>query len=84
VHKLHIVQLVPLPPNCLCFSKIHNGLSFSYRFTQVVLEKRPLNGCYQQFNLKVMWLFLDMLALFVVEGVLDMETKQVVTKRRIR
>ena len=32
-------------PVISCFSKIQNGLSFWYRPTQVVLEKRPLNGC---------------------------------------
>ena len=32
-------------PIISCFSKIQNGLSFWYRPTQVVLEKRPLNVC---------------------------------------
>jgi len=32
---LHMVQLMPLPPVISCSS----------RLTQVVLEKRPLNGC---------------------------------------
>ena len=32
-------------PVISCFSKIQNGLSFWYRPTQVVLEKRPLNDC---------------------------------------
>ena len=32
-------------PISSCFSKIQNGLSFCYRPTLVVLEKRPLNGC---------------------------------------
>jgi len=42
-NDLHIVQLMLLPP---ChFSKIQNGLFFWYRPTQVVLYKRPLNGC---------------------------------------
>ena len=45
VNDLHMVQLMPLPPHHLCFSKIQNGLSFWYRPTQVVLEKRPLNDC---------------------------------------
>ena len=40
---LHMVQLMPLPPNHLCFSKIQNSLSFWYRPTQVVLEKRLLD-----------------------------------------
>ena len=44
-NDLHMVQLMPLPPHHLCFSKIQNGLSFWYRPTQVVLEKRPLNDC---------------------------------------
>ena len=44
-NDLHMVQLMPLPPNISCSSKIENGLPFWCRFTQVVLEKRPLNGC---------------------------------------
>ena len=44
-NDLHMVQLMPLPPDHLCFSKIQNGLSFWYRLTWVVLEKRQLNDC---------------------------------------
>ena len=44
-NDLHMVWLMPLPSRRLCFSKIQNGLSFWYRPTQVVLEKRPLNDC---------------------------------------
>jgi len=32
-------------PITYCFSKIQNGLPFWCRLTQIVLEKRPLNGC---------------------------------------
>jgi len=32
-------------PVISCSSKIHNGLPFWYRLTEVVLEKRPLNKC---------------------------------------
>jgi len=32
-------------PIIICSSKIHNGLPFWCRLTQVVLEKRPLNKC---------------------------------------
>ena len=32
-------------PIISCSSKIQNGLPFRCRLTQVVLEKRPLNGC---------------------------------------
>jgi len=32
-------------PIISCCSKIQNGLPFWCRLTQVVLEKRPLNGC---------------------------------------
>ena len=42
-NDLHMVQLMPLPPQFLCFSKIQNCLSFWYRLTLVVLEKRPFN-----------------------------------------
>ena len=44
-NDLHMVQLIPMPPHHLCFSKFQNGLSFWYRSTHVVLEKRPLNDC---------------------------------------
>jgi len=39
-----MVYLMPLPPIISSFSKIHNGLQFLCWLTQVVLEKRPLNG----------------------------------------
>ena len=47
---LHMAQLMPLPLTVSCSSKIQIDLSrlilpFWYRLTQVVLEKRPLNGC---------------------------------------
>jgi len=40
-----MVQLMALPPLISCSSKIQNGLPFWCRLTQVVLEKRLLNGC---------------------------------------
>ena len=40
-NDLHMVQLMPLPPHHLCFSRIQNGVSW-YRLTQVVLEKGRL------------------------------------------
>jgi len=45
---LHTAQLMSLPLTVSCFSKIQIGFTFLvqwYRLTQVVLEKRPLNGC---------------------------------------
>ena len=36
---LHMVQLIPLLPNPLYFSKTQNGLSFWCQLTQVVLEE---------------------------------------------
>jgi len=45
VNDLHMVQLMALPPLISCSSKIQNGLPFWCRLTQVVLEKRLLNGC---------------------------------------
>ena len=45
---LHIVQLMtlhPKTPSSLASFKSRQVLSFRYRLTQVVLEKRPLNGC---------------------------------------
>jgi len=44
---LHMVQLMPLPsqtPSPLASFKSRLVLPFPYRLTQVVLEKRPLNG----------------------------------------
>jgi len=45
---LHMVQLMPLhpqTPSYLVSFKSKLVLLFCYRLTQVVLEKRPLNGC---------------------------------------
>ena len=45
---LHMVQLMPLHPltlSSLASFKCRLVLPFWYRLTQVVLEKRPLNGC---------------------------------------
>ena len=45
---LHMVRLMPLPsqtPLSLASFKPRLILLFWYRHTQVVLEKRPLNGC---------------------------------------
>jgi len=45
---LHMVQLMPLPPQTplsLASIKSRLVLPFWYRLTQVVQEKRPLNGC---------------------------------------
>jgi len=44
-NDLYMVQLMPLHPIISCSSKIQNGLPFWCRLIQVVLEKRPLNGC---------------------------------------
>ena len=38
-NDLHMVQLMPLPPHHLCFSKIQNGLAFWYWLIWVVLDK---------------------------------------------
>ena len=43
-----LVQLMPLPsnsPSSLASFKSRLVLPFWYQLTQVVLEKRPLNGC---------------------------------------
>jgi len=42
---LHMAQLMPLPLTVSCFSEIQIGLPFWYRFTRVVPDKGPLNGC---------------------------------------
>ena len=45
---LHMVRLMPLhlkTPSSLASFKSRLVLPFWYRLTQVVLEKRPLNGC---------------------------------------
>ena len=43
-NDMHMVLLMSLPI-ISCFIKIQNGLPFWCQLTQVVLEKRPLNGC---------------------------------------
>jgi len=45
VADLHMSQLMPLPLNFFCFSKIQIGLPFWYRLTRVVPDKGPLNWC---------------------------------------
>jgi len=50
---LHVVQLMPLHPNTpssLASFKSRLVLPFWYRLTQVVLEKRPLDGCCSSSN----------------------------------
>jgi len=45
---LHMVQLMPLhpkTPSSLASFKSRLVLPFWYQLTQVVLERRPLNGC---------------------------------------
>jgi len=43
---LHMVQPMPVPsPSFLASFKSRLVLPFLYQLTQVVLEKRPLNGC---------------------------------------
>ena len=42
---LHMVQLIPLPLNVSCSSKIQIGLPFWYRLTRIVPDKGPLNVC---------------------------------------
>jgi len=39
------VEIALLEGTISCFIKVHNGLPFWCRLTQVVLERRPLNGC---------------------------------------
>jgi len=43
--NLHMAQLMPLPLNVSCFSKIQIGFAFWYRLTRVVPDKGPLDGC---------------------------------------
>jgi len=44
-NDLHMIQLMPLPPIISCLLKSRMFQLFWYLFTQVVLEKRPLNQC---------------------------------------
>ena len=44
-NSLHMVQLMPLSPHHLCFSRIQNGLSFWYRLTWIVPNKGSYSGC---------------------------------------
>ena len=57
---LHMVQLMPLypkSPSSLASFKSRLVLLFWYRLTQVVLEKRPLNGCVHVFSAhECLWL----------------------------
>ena len=58
---LHMVQLMALPsqtPSSLASFKSRLVLPFWYRLTQVVLVKRPLNGCSS--SVVVRWDFLSM------------------------
>ena len=56
-HCLHMVQLMPMhpkTPSFLASSKRRLVLPFSYRLIQVVLEKKPLNGCHGSYVINVM------------------------------
>ena len=44
-YNLHMVRLMTLPPRCLCFRKIQNGLSFWYHLPWFSWKKRLLNDC---------------------------------------
>ena len=44
-NDLHMVQLMPWPPRHLLLQQNPEWFILLYRPTQVVLEKRPLNGC---------------------------------------
>jgi len=53
---LHMVRLMPLYPNTpssLASFKSRLVLPFWYRLTQVVLEKRPLDGCSSSSSLRL-------------------------------
>jgi len=45
-----MVRMMPLPPIISRFTKIQIGLTFLCRLTQVVMEKRALNGCFCNFT----------------------------------
>jgi len=60
-HCLHMVQLMPLhteTPSYLASFKFRLVLSFWYRLTQVVLEKRALNGCRSSMKNELLYLTL--------------------------
>jgi len=44
-NDLHMVQLMPLPPHHLLLQQNPEWFTILVRVTQVVLEKRLLNGC---------------------------------------
>jgi len=52
-NDLHMVQPMPPPPIASYSSKIQNGLPFWCQLTEVVLEKRPLNGCSSSFQVNL-------------------------------
>jgi len=49
---LHMVQLMPLPPHHLLLQLNPEWFTFLV-LTQVVLEKRPLNGCSSSLTLRL-------------------------------
>jgi len=52
-NDLHMVQPMPPSPIISYSSKIQNGLPFWCRLTEVVLEKRRLNGCSSSFQVNL-------------------------------
>jgi len=67
---LHMVQLMPLhpkTPSSLAWFKSRLVLPFLYWITQVVVEKRPLNGCNSCSTLQV-FILLTLLALCAEQG----------------
>jgi len=59
--RLQMVQLMPLPsPSSLALFKSRLVIPFWYRLTQVVLEKRPLNGCSTCSSVFAMWKILSL------------------------
>ena len=59
-NSLHMVQLMPLLPHHLCFSKIQNGLSW-YWLTRVVPDKGSQNGCGSSSVVGLLSKFFDLL-----------------------
>jgi len=60
-NDLHMVHLMPLPPHHLGWQWHQNGLLFCCWLTQVVLEKRPWNGCSSSSSSSSSWFALMLL-----------------------
>ena len=55
LHMVHLMPLHPQTPSSLASFKSRLVLPFRYWLTQVILERRPLNGCSSSSNMYNSW-----------------------------